>query len=141
MTGASKLVLDDVMEIRELIKQGFNDSQIASTFVPKSKKKISREHVSSIRTGKRWNPDNHSFLVKEHLPINEEIFTHILEDTYTTELSVVVTKNGNYHIFMRYINETFIEGMDTPLLKDKPSTEEMLEYHNKWVWDEISKIG
>lgn len=140
MTGAHKLDLEDVMQIRELIKQGHNDSKIAREFEPKSKKKVSREHVGSIRTGKRWNLDKHSFLVKEHLPINEDIITSIFEDTYTTEIGVVVTKGGNYHIFLRYINDKFIEGTETPLMQNKPTTEEMLEYHNKWVFDEISKL-
>lgn len=140
MTGASKLDLEDVKQIRELIKQGHKDSKIAREFVPKSNKRISREHVSSIRRNKRWNLDNHSFLVKSHLPIDEDIVTSIFEDIYKTEISVVVTKNGNYHIFLRYINDQFIEGTETPLMQNKPSVEEMLEYHNKWVWDEISKI-
>ena len=140
MTGASKLVLEDIVALRELYEQGLTNAQIARTFTSLSGKSVSREHVSRIRSGKRWNPDNHSFLVKDHLPINQEITTQIMKDTYTTELSVVVTKSGIYHIFMCYTNDQFMEGTDTPLIKDKPSNEEMLEYHNKWVWNEISKI-
>ena len=140
MTGAHKLKLQDVEKLRELFDQGINNQQIAENFVSSSGRKVSTEHVRMIRSGRRWNFDTHSFIVKEHLQMQDEIVTQILEDEYTTELSSVLTKKGNYHIYLRSKNGSVIQSMETPLMLNKPSIDEMLNYHNHWIFDEISPI-
>jgi hypothetical protein len=140
MTGAHKLKLQDVEKLRELFDQGINNQQIAENFVSSSGRKVSTEHVRMIRSGRRWNFDTHSFIVKEHLQMQDEIVTQILEDEYTTELSSVLTKKGNYHIYLRSKNGSVIQSMETPLMLNKPSIDEMLNYHNHWIFDEISTI-
>lgn len=140
MTGASKLVIEDIHRLRELFEQGFNNTQIARVFTPIKGEKISREHISQIRHKKRWNFDDHSFVAKENLPINESISTILEYDDYKTKLGYVITEDGNFHVYLRYKNESFLLNTETPLMQNKPSTEEMLKYHNKWIWDEISKF-
>ena len=140
MTGAHKLKLQDVEKLRELFDQGINNQQIAENFVSSSGRKVSTEHVRMIRSGRRWNFDTHSFIVKEHLQMQDEIVTQILDDEYTTELSSVLTKKGNYHIYLRSKNGSVIQSMETPLMLNKPSIDEMLNYHNHWIFDEISTI-
>jgi hypothetical protein len=140
MTGAHKLKLQDVERLRELFNQGINNQEIAKNFVSSSGRKVSTEHVRLIRSGRRWNFDTHSFIVKEHLQMQDEIVTQILDDEYTTELSSVVSKNANYHIFLRSKNGSVIQSMETPLMINKPSIDEMLNYHNHWIFDEISTI-
>ena len=140
MTGAHKLKLQDVEKLRELFDQGINNQQIAENFVSSSGRKVSTEHVRMIRSGRRWYFDTHSFIVKEHLQMQDEIVTQILDDEYTTELSSVLTKKGNYHIYLRSKNGSVIQSMETPLMLNKPSIDEMLNYHNHWIFDEISTI-
>ena len=140
MTGAHKLTLEDVEQLRELFREGHSNSRIAREFVSSTGQKITREHISKIRSGKRWNLNKHSFIVKEHLRMNDEIITEIFEDKFSTELSLLITKTGNYHIFLRSKNGIILKGMETPLMENKPSIEEMLNYHNHWIFDEISKI-
>lgn len=140
MTGAHKLKLQDIEKLRQLFDQGISNQQIAKNFVSTNGRKVSTEHIRLIRSGRRWNFDNHSFIVKEHLKMKDEIVTQILEDEYTTELASVVTKRGNYHIFLRSKNGSVIQSMETPLMVNKPSIDDMLNYHNHWIFDEISNI-
>lgn len=59
MIGAHKLNEGDVKEIKHLFKTTkLNNVEIARKF------NVSREHISCIRRGKRWNDDIRSFVMK-----------------------------------------------------------------------------
>lgn len=140
MTGASKLTHRDIIKIRELFNEGYNNTQIARMYKPIKGDKVSRIHISSIRRNKSWNFDIHSFIAKEHLPFEESIITTLGNDTYKTDLAYIISKYGNYHVFMTFKNETFKNDTDTPLMLEKPLREDILKYHNKWVYDEVSGV-
>jgi hypothetical protein len=140
MIGASKLNLNDVERLRQMYEQGLNNSQIAREFRSESGQTITREHVSKIRHGKRWNFTNHSYLMKEHVE-NQDVITTILEEEiYETQLGLILSNHGDYHIYLCFKDGSIVEDMDTPLMTNKPTTSEMLDFHNKWIWDAISAI-
>lgn len=140
MIGASKLDIKEVERLREMFDQGLNNSQIAREFRTLKGDTISREHVSQIRRGKRWNFTKHSYLMKEHVE-NQEVITTVLEDEiYETQLGLILSNHGDYHIYLCFKDGSIVEDMDTPLMTNKPTTSEMLHFHNHWIWDEISSI-
>ena len=60
--GASKLTLEKANLIKELLTLGeFTHQQIADLFG------VSRELVTQINLGNRWNLENNSFVMKKHL--------------------------------------------------------------------------
>ena len=61
MIGASKLTQDDVDIIRDLLKMGKTHQSIANLFG------VSREHITKIHKGHRWNKPQHSFIMKDEL--------------------------------------------------------------------------
>lgn len=67
MIGATKLNLDKVKVIKELLKQGdHTHQQIAEIF------NVSRPLITQIANGKRWDVYNHSFIMKDHLETSDE---------------------------------------------------------------------
>jgi len=59
MIGASRLNEDDVKIIKDLLKQGKTHQSIADLFG------VSREHITKIKGGKRWNEEIRSFEMKD----------------------------------------------------------------------------
>jgi vacuolar-type H+-ATPase catalytic subunit A/Vma1 len=140
MIGAHKLNINEVERLREMFNQGLNNSQIARQFKTLEGKTISREHVSQIRRGKRWNFTKHSYLMKEHIENQDVITTVLEEEIYETQLGLILSNNGDYHVYLCFKDGSIMEDMNTPLMTNKPTTEEMLSFHNKWIWNEISGI-
>jgi hypothetical protein len=78
--------------------------------------------------------------MKEHVE-NQDVITTILEEEiYETQLGLILSNHGDYHIYLCFKDGTIVEDMDTPLMTNKPTTSEMLDFHNKWIWDAISAI-
>lgn len=71
MVGAHKFNWNDAEKVRELLNQGISQSQIARDYISENGCKVSRELITQIANGKRWNMDTHSFVMKEKL--KEEI--------------------------------------------------------------------
>jgi len=140
MIGASKLNLTEVERLRQLFDQGLNNSQIAREFKTLKGDTISREHVSQIRRGKRWNLTQHSYLMKEHVENQDVITTVLEEEIYETQLGLILSNHGDYHIYLCFKDGSIVEDMDTPLMTNKPTTSEMLHFHNHWIWNEISAV-
>jgi len=65
MIGASRLQEEDIVEIKKLLAMGVSQAAVARTYVPISGKKVSREHINLISSGKRWNAEARSFIMKE----------------------------------------------------------------------------
>lgn len=61
MVGAWKLNEDDVKIIKDLLEIGKTHTDIAKMF------NVSREHITKIANGQRWNKENHSFTMKDEL--------------------------------------------------------------------------
>jgi hypothetical protein len=140
MIGAHKLDIHEVERLRDMFNQGLNNSQIARDFRTLNGESITRTHVSQIRRGKRWNFTKHSYLMKEHIQ-DQDVMTTVLQDEiYETQLGMILSNHGDYHIYLRFKDDLPMENMITPLMTNKPTTSEMLEFHNKWIWDAISGI-
>lgn len=60
MVGAYKLNWDDVKVIKDLLGMGKTHQSIADLFG------VSREHITAIKNGTRWNPERHSFEMKSN---------------------------------------------------------------------------
>ena len=65
MIGASKLQEEDIVEIKKLLAMGVSQAAVARTYVPISGKKVSRILINKINSGKRWNAEARSFIMKE----------------------------------------------------------------------------
>ena len=59
MIGAWKINEDDVKVIKDLLQLGKTHQSIADMFG------VSREHITKINQGHRWNDENRSFEMKE----------------------------------------------------------------------------
>lgn len=69
MVGAHKIDenTDDLERLRELFTMGFNNSEIARIYRTNSGHSLSRPHIRHIRSGKRWNPEKRSFVMRAEM--------------------------------------------------------------------------
>jgi hypothetical protein len=109
MIGASKLTKEDAVKIREMFSQGVNKSQIAKNFVSEKGHKISREHVSRIIKGARWNIQNHSFLMKDDLLGSKTISTKFDTTLFETKISVLRMDAEVFYGFASYIDSNLFK--------------------------------
>ena len=65
MIGASKLTEDDVRIIKDLLELGKKHTDISKMF------NVSREHITKIANGQRWNKERHSFIMKDQIKSND----------------------------------------------------------------------
>ena len=65
MIGAHKLNEEDVKVIKDLLQLGKTHQSIADMFG------VSREHITKINKGERWNDDKKSFVMKEYMENNK----------------------------------------------------------------------
>jgi len=80
MIGSWKLNEEDVKVIKDLLKLGMTHQSIGDMFG------VSREHITAIKQGRRWNTDNHSFTMKKSNDYRQ--FTDVQErlDDYVFEV-------------------------------------------------------
>ena len=55
MTGAHKCNKNDIIKLHELFDAGVKNGDIAKNFVTENGSTLSREYISRIRKGERWN--------------------------------------------------------------------------------------
>lgn len=136
MIGASKIDrhTDDLDRLNEMFKMGLNNSEISRIFRTNKGETLSRIHISHIRRGKRWNTDNHSFMMKDEESMS--IKTTINNTVYESVVGVVLTNTSKYHIYLTYKNGKVFEGMQGYLMIEKPSINELMTFHNQWVKNE-----
>lgn len=136
MIGASKIDrhTDDLDRLNEMFEMGLNNCEIQRTYRTSKGEQLSRIHISAIRNGKRWNTNNHSFVMKDDKDMS--IATVINETLYKTVVGVVLTNSSNYHIYLTYKNGKLFEGMQGYLMIEKPSINELMTFHNQWVRNE-----
>lgn len=133
MIGASKLNKQDVLNIKKLIQQGLNDCHISRVFVSENGHKVSREHILQIRKGNRWNTQKHSFLMKEDLLNLPHIITMVGNDIYETQLGWLKTKTMERWFILTVVNDVEVDGPSTSLLTQKPSTEDLMTFHQDFI--------
>jgi len=86
MVGASKLTEKKVELIKELLEMGeHTHQQIADMF------SVNRTTITNINTGRRWNPEVRSFVMK-----NDKIYREMLtkESHVTINRVIVELSNG-----------------------------------------------
>lgn len=135
MVGASKIdeTTDDLERLYELFDLGMNNSQIQRIYRTNAGLEISRTHISQIRRGIRWNPNNRSFLMKAELEKQNSIQTKIGDTTIKTIISQVISDSSVFHIYLTYKNDTPIIDSETQLMLSRPTTSDLIEYHLKKV--------
>lgn len=135
MVGASKIdeTTDDLERLYELFDLGMNNSQIQRIYRTSAGLEISRTHISQIRRGIRWNPNNRSFLMKAELEKQDSIQTKIGDTIIKTTISQVISDTSVYHIYLTYVDDTPIICGDTKLMLVKPTTSDLIEFHLKKV--------
>ena len=133
MIGASKLNKYDVLKIKKLVKEGLNDCEIARQFIPESGEPVTREHIRGIRTGKRWNPVNHSFVMKDDLRDLPLLRTDINGFEIETQVGWLKTKTMEKWFFLTLVDNQEVDGPLGQLMDEKPSTREILQFHNQFV--------
>jgi len=131
MIGSSKIneTTNDLQRLQDLFDLGLNNSEISRIYRTNSGESLSRIHISSIRRGKRWNFDNHSFVMKRELNIQDTIETTIEDDVIKSMISPIITDTTIYYIYLTYIN--FIPTIDTKtsFIVEKPTRSDLIEYH------------
>jgi hypothetical protein len=106
MIGAWKLTPEDVVEIKNLFATtNLSNQEIADQYG------VAREHISHIRLGRRWNTENHSFLMKEEIEKKKPenfIILHIL-DVETCEVITAIHLSPDKLVALNdYITECYI---------------------------------
>lgn len=85
MVGATKLTEEKVEVIRQLLELGeHTHSQIASMF------NVDRSTITSINTGRRWNPEIRSFIMK-----NDKIYREMLDKQSHVSINRVIIELSN----------------------------------------------
>lgn len=140
MIGSSKIneQTGDLERLRELFDQGLNNSQISRVYRTSSGESISRTHVSQIRRGIKWNPVNRSFLMKYELNNPDVVETSIGPLVYKTCISPVITDTLIYYVYFTSVNSIPTFDINTCLMKEKPTRNDLIKFHNQFVFDEVS---
>lgn len=142
MIGASKInqTTDDLDRLQEMFDMGLNNSQISRIYRTNSGESLSRVHISQIRRNKRWNTENHSFVMKYELGGNYLIETEVIDTIYKTVIGMVFTDTSNLYVYLTYKNDSLQNEGKISLMIKQPSTEELTRFHNQWVFDDVSQL-
>lgn len=135
MVGASKIDqnTDDLERLQVLFNMGLNNTKIAEVYRTNSGEQISRVHISQIRRGLRWNPNNRSFLMKDELGKTEQIFSVTNGNVIKTTVSQLISGNDLYYVYLTFKNKKPILWGDVPLMENKPTRNDLYEFHFKTV--------
>lgn len=133
MIGATKIdsKTDDLKRLGQYFRDGYNNVQISKLFTTNSGEKLSTEHIRQIRNGRRWNSQLYSFIEKQELKNPEQVVSSIGMDVYRTEIGIVLSNTLDLYILLTYKNDILVSDSPTSLLTEKPSINEILEYHKK----------
>lgn len=108
MVGAYKLNWDDVGIIKDLLKQGKTHQSIADLFG------VSRELITKINMGQRWNDDRNSFIMKERIRSND--YRDFGEDLPIRKVELVDDKD-QLDLDQKYYLVKFIESLTGKKIK------------------------
>lgn len=135
MVGASKInhETDDLDRLYEMFDMDLNNSHISRIYRTNSGKSLSRIHISQIRRGQRWNINNRSFLMKVELDKQDSIKTSFSGNIIKSIISQVITDTEIYHIYLTYVNDKPMFDSGTSLMINKPTRNDLIEFHIKFV--------
>lgn len=142
MVGAHKIdeTTDDLERLQELFDQGLNNCQIHRIYRTNKGEQISRIHISHIRSGRRWNVNNRSFLMKTELQNLDSVTTDICGEQFKTEIGCIVSESSLFYIYLRYKGQSQIQWDNDIVLLRKPTTEDLLRSHNQFVYETVSSL-
>ena len=131
MVGASKIdeTTDDLERLFDLFELGLNNSQIAREYKTNAGKSLSRIHISAIRRGQRWNPQNRSFMMKSELGEQSSIRSVVDGLFVKTLVSQVVTDFKIYYIYLTYIDGKPTLWKEPSLMENRPRRIDLVIYH------------
>lgn len=135
MTGAHKCNKKDIIKLHQLFDAGLNNSQIAREFVTENGKQISREHVSRIRKGQRWNPKTRSFILKDELGTLKTMETKTDKDVFYSEVGKVITKTGEKWVYLHFKNTLPVPCNIYLFDEESSAKENFITSHMKFVED------
>jgi hypothetical protein len=118
MTGAHKCNKNDIVRLRELMKEGYGDTWLHRNFVTENGSTLSTDHIKKIRTGKRWNPSIRSFVVKDELGTLNSMKTSTENTTLLSQVGKVITKTSEYWVFLHF-KDTSLVAQETYLTDDE----------------------
>jgi len=147
MIGASKINnnTNDLQRLQEMFDMGLNNTQISKIFRTNSGESLSRIHISQIRRNKRWNTENHSFVMKDEVKDFNSIKTELDDDIYHTVVGLGITHSPmnkttvKSYFILHYKNSNLMNEDSIVMLENKPTDEELLRNHNKFIFDDISE--
>jgi len=127
MIGASKLTEQQVQEIKRLFATTMLcDGDIADMY------KVSRELINLIRSGKRWNDNKRSFVMKDAIKRYTKTTTIIGGNHYSSQITPVETTQGRLFIILHYIfDDVFYEV--SKIFHTEPDYDIFKEEHNKFI--------
>ena len=112
MIGASKLNEDKVQIIKDLLCMGEHTHQeIGDLF------NVSREMVTAINNGRRWNPDNWSFDMREEKPKTGNDFREFGEPTLPIKRVELADSNEALDMEQKYYLVKFVESLTGKKIK------------------------
>lgn len=109
MIGAYKLNEDDVKIIRDLLDLGKTHQSIGDMF------NVSRELITKISNGQRWNDEQRSFTMKENKPVKSNDYRQFT-DLPMKEVEVVDEKEA-LDLDQKYYLIKFIESLTGKKIK------------------------
>ena len=133
MNGASKLNEKEVDKILDMVSLGFNDAQIHRMYKTPKNETISREHIRSIRIGKRWNAQSRSFIHKQELQATPIMITDFQGNILKTELAILMLKSGTHYVVLTMLDDELIDATLTELNQVKPTDQDLIDYHLKAI--------
>jgi hypothetical protein len=142
MIGAHKIddTTDDLERLQEFFDRGLNNCQIQREYRTNAGEQISRVHISHIRRGTRWNQGLRSFLMKNELDNPDLVKSQVGNLTFRTELGTVVSASGIFYIYLRYEGLSQIKWDSDTILIKKPTTGQILQSHNQFVYERVSSL-
>ena len=132
MVGAFKLRMEQVKEIKDLLKQNVSDTEIAKMYG------VSRPLINMIRNGNRW-PDEREKLKSqieenEILPSVQERITigpNMAVDI-ETRCCPIITPNGKLYIILHYLQDNLTSERFSGLFNEIPDESEVQINHDKF---------
>jgi hypothetical protein len=137
MIGTRKLhpVLD-IPRLKQMINEEPNNAKVAREFTTTDNEKISREMVSSIRSGKRWNINKNSFTMKDLNGILPSCKTTIDGVEYKTITMYSVGQETQFFHFINFKNNTMVTSKQMKIYFNTPTQKECLDAHLNYVYGE-----
>lgn len=113
MVGAYKLNWDDVKVIKDLLKMGKTHQSIADLFG------VSRELITKINKGQRWDKEKHSFIMKDEMdkPKRSNDYRDFGEALPIKSIEVIKGDKDQLDLDQKYYLVKFVESLTGKKIK------------------------